>query len=206
MKVSISILKEKENLKEVIEKVNKSKCDYLHIDVMDNTFTNSSSFDINSFNDISINKKIDVHIMSDNIDKLVDDFSRLNPEFITFHVEIGSTLEYINKIKNKGIKVGIAVNPNTDIEKVYPYLEMVDLILIMSVNPGKGGQKFMPEVICKMQELKEIQPDYKFLIEVDGGINNETIKYISNYVDISVCGSYITDSKDYDGKIQKLNI
>ena len=206
MKVSISILKETENLKEVIEKVNKSKCDYLHIDVMDNTFTNSSSFDINSFNDISINKKIDVHIMSDNIDKLVDDFSRLNPEFITFHVEIGSTLEYINKIKNKGIKVGIAVNPNTDIEKVYPYLEMVDLILIMSVNPGKGGQKFMPEVICKMQELKEIQPDYKFLIEADGGISDETIKYISNYVDISVCGSYITDSKDYDDKIQKLNI
>ena len=76
----------------------------------------------------------------------------------------------------------------------------------MSVNPGKGGQKFMPEVICKMQELKEIQPDYKFLIEADGGINDETIKYISNYVDISVCGSYITDSKDYDDKIQKLNI
>lgn len=204
MKVSVSILKEKENYLDVIEKLNNSKADYIHIDVLDNTFIKTSSFDIDDFKNIEFNKKLDIHLMSSNLEKQINDFSLLNPEYISIHKEVGDTLKYLNKIKNKGIKAGIVINPETDIEKVYPYLEIVDLILIMSVNPGKGGQEFMKSVIGKMQELKEIQDRYNYVIEVDGGINNDTIKYVSNYVDIAVSGSYITDSIDYDKNIENL--
>ena len=204
MKVSASILKEKENYLDVIEKLNNSKADYIHIDVLDNTFIKTSSFDIDDFKNIEFNKKLDIHLMSSNLEKQINDFSLLNPEYISIHEEVGDTLKYLNKIKNKGIKAGIVINPETDIEKVYPYLEIVDLILIMSVNPGKGGQEFMKSVIGKMQELKEIQDRYNYVIEVDGGINNDTIKYVSNYVDIAVSGSYITDSIDYDKNIENL--
>ena len=204
MKVSVSILKERKNYLDVIEKLNNSKADYIHIDVLDNTFIKTSSFDIDDFKNIEFNKKLDIHLMSSNLEKQINDFSLLNPEYISIHEEVGDTLKYLNKIKNKGIKAGIVINPETDIEKVYPYLEIVDLILIMSVNPGKGGQEFMKSVIGKMQELKEIQDRYNYVIEVDGGINNDTIKYVSNYVDIAVSGSYITDSIDYDKNIENL--
>ena len=204
MKVSVSILKERENYLDVIEKLNNSKADYIHIDVLDNTFIKTSSFDIDDFKNIEFNKKLDIHLMSSNLEKQINDFSLLNPEYISIHEEVGDTLKYLNKIKNKGIKAGIVINPETDIEKVYPYLEIIDLILIMSVNPGKGGQEFMKSVIGKMQELKEIQDRYNYVIEVDGGINNDTIKYVSNYVDIAVSGSYITDSIDYDKNIENL--
>ena len=204
MKVSVSILKERENYLDVIEKLNNSKADYIHIDVLDNTFIKTSSFDIDDFKNIEFNKKLDIHLMSSNLEKQINDFSLLNPEYISIHEEVGDTLKYLNKIKNKGIKAGIVINPETDIEKVYPYLEIVDLILIMSVNHGKGGQEFMKSVIGKMQELKEIQDRYNYVIEVDGGINNDTIKYVSNYVDIAVSGSYITDSIDYDKNIENL--
>lgn len=204
MKVSVSILKEKDNYLDAIEKLNNSKADYIHIDVLDNTFIKTSSFDIDDFKSIKFNKKLDIHLMSSNLEKQINDFSLLNPEYISIHEEVGDTLKYLNKIKNKGIKAGIVINPETDIEKVYPYLEIVDLILVMSVNPGKGGQEFITSVIGKMQELKEIQDRYNYVIEVDGGINNDTIKYVSNYVDIAVSGSYITDSIDYDKNIENL--
>lgn len=205
MKISVSILKEKENYKEAIEKLNNTSCDYIHIDVLDNTFVKQKSFEYNNFLNIEFNKKIDVHLMSNNLDEQIDNFSKLNPEYITIHEEVKDTIKYINKIKNKGIKVGLAINPETDIENVYPYLEIVDLILIMSVHPGKGGQEFMPEVIGKLQELKEIQDRYNFIIEVDGGINDETIKYVNRYVDLVVSGSYITNSSNYEEKIESLN-
>lgn len=206
MKVSVSILKEKDNLNSAINKVNESSSDYIHLDIMDNTFTNSSSFTIDDFENININKKIDVHLMSTNLDKLIDDFSILNPEYITFHVEAGNTLEYIYKIKDKGIKVGLAINPETDIEKIYPYLELVDLFLVMGVHPGEGGQEFINDVISKLQELQEIKDRYNYVISVDGGINNTTMQYVKDYADIVVSGSYITNSDDYDEMINALKI
>lgn len=208
MKVSVSILKEKDNFLEAIKKVDESDSDYLHLDIMDSTFTEGSSFKIEEFKNIKelTNKKLDVHLMSTNLDELIDEYSNINPEYITIHVEAGDTVKYINKIKNKGIKVGISLNPDTDIEEVYPYLELVDLILVMSVVPGKGGQEFMTSTICKMQELKEIQPNYNFLIEVDGGVNDKTIEYVKNYTDIVVSGSFITDSENYNEKINLLKV
>lgn len=206
MKVSVSILSEKDNFVSEIKKIDNTIADFIHLDIMDSSFTDNSSFNIDDLKDIRkyTNKKLDVHLMSTNLDKLIDDFSYLNPEYITFHIEVKDTLKYINIIRNKGIKVGIAINPETDIEEVYPYLDIVDLILIMSVNPGLGGQKFMESTICKMQELKEIKPDYNYVIQVDGGINSQTIKYINNYADIVVSGSYILSSSNYNDAIKIL--
>lgn len=206
MLVSVSILSEKNNYTVALKKVNNSNADFIHLDIMDSSFTESSSFDISDFNDLNdyCSKKIDVHLMSTNLEKLIDDYSTLNPEYISFHVEVEDTIKYINKIKNKGIKVGLVISPETDIEEIYPYLELIDLVLVMSVIPGKGGQKFMESTICKMQELKEIQPDYNFLIEVDGGINSETIKYVNNYADIVVSGSYLFSSDDLNDSINSL--
>lgn len=206
MKVSVSILSEKDDFISAIKKIDNTDADFIHLDIMDFTFTDNSSFKIGDLKNINsyTNKDLDVHLMSTNLDKLIDDYSRLNPKYITFHVEVGNTIKYINMIKSKGIKVGLAINPETDIEDVYPYLELVDLILVMSVKPGKGGQKFMENTICKMQELKEIKPDYNFVIEVDGGVNADTIKYINNYVDIVVSGSYIFNSNDCNESICKL--
>lgn len=206
MEISVSILKEKDNYIEAIKKVDNSTCEFLHLDIMDSTFTENSSFNIEDFKNIEelTNKKLDIHLMSINLDKLIDEYSSINPELITFHVEVNDTLKYINKIKDKNIKVGIAINPDTDIEEIYPYLDLVDLILVMSVTPGKGGQEFMTSTICKMQELKEIQPNYNYLIQVDGGINDKTINYVKDYVDIVVSGSYITDSDNYNERIKHL--
>ncbi len=206
MEVSVSILKEKDNYKDAIKKVNNSNCDYLHLDIMDGSFTETFSFKIEDFNNILslTNKKIDVHLMSTNLDKLIDEYSSINPDFITFHIEAKNTIKYINKIKGKKIKVGLAINPDTDIKEIYPYLELIDLILVMSVKPGKGGQTFMTSTIYKIKELKELQKKYKFLIEVDGGINNNTINYVKDYVDIVVSGSFITDSTNYNNMINLL--
>lgn len=204
MEISVSILKEKENYEEAIKKINNTKCDYIHLDILDKTFVDEESFLYEDFENIEFNKKLDVHLMSSDLDKQIASFSKINPTYITIHEEVKDTIKYINKIKNKGIKVGLAINPKTDIENVYPYLELVDLILIMSVEPGKSGQKFMPEIIGKLQELKEIQDRYNYVIEVDGGINNETIKYVKDYVDIVVSGSFITNSNNYEEKIKEL--
>ena len=117
MKVSVSVLKEKNNVKEVIKKLNDSKCDFIHLDILDNSFVNEKSFDISMFNDIEFNKKLDVHLMSSNLDTQIKNFSKLNPEYIIIHEEVGNTLKYINQIKKYGIKAGITINPETDIEK-----------------------------------------------------------------------------------------
>lgn len=206
MKVSVSILNEKDNYINAIEKVEKTGADFIHLDIMDSTFTENSSFNIDNFKNIDkyTNKLLDVHLMSTNLDKLIDEYSLLKPEYITFHIEIPNTMKYINKIKEKNIKVGLAINPNTDVKKIYPYLEYIDLVLIMSVIPGAGGQKFINNTIDKVKILNKEQTKYHYLIEIDGGINNETIKYINTYVNIVVAGSYITNSNNYEKQINNL--
>lgn len=206
MKISVSILSEKDNYKEAVKKLNETSSDYLHLDIMDGSFTSKSSFSVNESIDINsiTNKSLDVHIMSNKLDNILDDYINLKPEFITIHSEIDNTLKYITKIKENGIKVGLAVNPETDINILNDYLDKIDLVLIMSVIPGMGGQKFMKEVIPKLQKIKEKQKKYNFIIEVDGGINGETINHVYNYVDIVVSGSYITNSDDYQESIDSL--
>ncbi|MBO5183299.1 MAG: ribulose-phosphate 3-epimerase [Bacilli bacterium] len=199
MKVSVSILNEKDDYISAVNKLNNTSADYLHLDIMDGSFTENTSFSFaqsKEIVDIS-NKLLDVHIMSSKLDIILDYYISLNPEIITIHSEVDNIDKYINKIRENNIKVGLALNPETDIEKITTYLNKIDIVLIMGVTPGKGGQSLKKESVSKLKELKRMQKKYKFIIEVDGGINNETIKCVKDYVDLVVSGSYITNFEDY---------
>jgi len=201
MKVSVSILKEKNNKEEVINRLLNTSADYIHLDIMDSTFTNSSSFDLNDFK--LVNKKYDIHIMSTDLDNQINKAIKLNPEYISFHYESTKEIDkYIDLIKKHNIKVGLAISPKTKLYKIKKYLDKIDLLLILSVVPGLGGQTYIEKVTKKIIKANKIKKNY--LISVDGGINNDTINKIKEYVDIVVAGSYITDSEDYENKIMSL--
>lgn len=204
MKISVSILKEKDRLKEVISKLQNTSADFIHIDIMDSTFTKTSSFSLEELNDIKSNKKYDIHIMSTNLDSQINLAIKLKPEFITFHVESTKDVKkYIDLIKSNNIKVGIAINPKTSLWRLRKYFDLVDMILVMSVEPGMGGQRFIPSVIKKVKKIKNKKPN--LILSIDGGINLETIKFVRNYIDMAVAGSYVTDSDDYESRIVSLN-
>ena len=168
------------------------KMHHIHFDVMDGKFTEKSTLPPNQIN-FGISKPIDVHLMVLDVKNYVSKVIPFNPEFITFHIEIGDTLEHINYIKNKRFKVGLAINPSTDINLIYPFLDIIDLVLIMSVPAGAGGQKFIDisDRIDKIYNYRK-EKGLNFLIEVDGGINDETIHKVTK-ADICVVGSFITD-------------
>ena len=133
--------------------------------------------------------------------KYLDKLTKLNVWCITFHLDsTNEPLEVINYLKKKNIKVGIAINPKDDIKILSSYYNLIDYCLIMSVNPGKGGQKFMEEVLPKIKEIPK-----NILVGIDGGINENTIKKLNNYrVDVIVSGSYVAQEDDYDKQINKL--
>ena len=202
MKISASFLSIKDNLKENIDLLTKCDIDYLHLDIMDGIFVKNKTWNISEIkNLINYNKPLDVHLMVSDVYKYVDEYKDLNPEFITFHYEVDlDIMNIINYIKKYNIKVGLSIKPNTKVDEIIPYLPYLDLILVMSVEPGEGGQKFIINSVDKIKKLKELKGDY--LIEVDGGINDSTISLVKD-VDIAVIGSYIT-SGNYEEKIKSI--
>ena len=209
VKISTSILSIKDNLIENIEKLNKTNTDYIHYDIMDGKFVSNTSFSFDEITNINnhVTKPLDVHLMVNDPKSYINFFKKFNPEFITIHYEIDNLLENINLIKENNIKVGVSIKPNTNIEVLYEILNKIDLILIMSVEPGRGGQVFIDSSIDKIKALKKYINDNKLntLIEVDGGINDITSKEcINSGVDILVSGSYITNSDNYQEQINKL--
>ena len=204
MKISVSFL-QIQNDKEKIEELN-NLSDYMHYDIMDGNFTCNQTLDFETLkqNTINITKPKDVHLMVTDIYNYIDMYSTLNPEFITFHLEINDTDKIIEYIKDKNIKIGISINPDTDVTKLIPYLEKIDLVLVMSVIPGEGGQTFI-DISDKINYLDSYRKEnnLNYLIEVDGGINKDTINKISK-ADIIVVGSYITSSDDYNNKTKEL--
>lgn len=205
MKIAVSFLSIKDNIKEEVNKLDKLDIDYIHVDVMDSLFVPNKTMDIDGFKDVldGTLKPKDVHIMVSDVKKYVDDFSILNPEYITYHYEaIDNHIEMINYIKSKGIKVGLSIKPNTKVEEIKELLPYIDLLLVMSVEPGKGGQSFLDSAVDKVNMLYELKKDYNYLIEVDGGINLDTSKLV-NKADILVVGSYIT-SGNYEERIGSL--
>jgi len=208
MKISASFLSIKEDLKNNIKKLDNTNIDYLHLDIMDNIFVPNITWSFNEINELleNTNKPKDVHLMVKDVIKYIDDYSKLNPEFITFHLEaVDNVLEVINYIKSKNIKVGISIKPNNNVENLKEYLPLVDLVLIMSVEPGFGGQTFIENSLNKIEELYNIRENnnYNYLIEVDGGINSNNIKKL-NKCDIAVVGSYITNHSNYNDAIDSL--
>ena len=209
MEISVSILNSLDRISDV-NKLNNTCCDYIHIDVMDGMFVSDTQFSVNEIIDIinKSNKKIDIHLMVENpiiyIEKLLD----YNIEYITFHKEIDKNIdELIDVLKKNNIKVGLSIKPNTKISEIIEYLNRIDLILVMSVEPGKGGQSFMEDMLSKIRELRKIIDDRKLnvKIEIDGGVKDANINLIKDAgVDISVVGSFITKSDNFDERIKKL--
>lgn len=207
IKISTSILQS--NTVQTILKLNDSDTDYLHIDVMDGLFVPNEAFSLTEIEEISTlsKKPLDVHLMVHHVDSYVDKLIEMNVHSITFHFETMISFDIIKKIRNHGIKCGISVKPKTDIEKVFYLLDKIDLILIMSVEPGKGGQEFDQNAISRIKSLKQeiINNDYSVLIAVDGGINDTNVdSVIKAGADILVVGSYITNNNDYDTQIKKI--
>lgn len=187
------------NLKEELKTI--KTADYLHLDIMDGHFVPNISFGshISKMIAKATDLKLDVHLMVTDPLKWIDDFSFPEVEYITIHLEANDVDLTIEKIRKNGKKVGLSIKPNTPVEKLIPYIHQFDLALIMTVEPGFGGQKFMENQMMKVKELKKLRKatQTNFLIEVDGGINLETIKVCEQAgVDIAVAGSYLFNLKD----------
>lgn len=197
MKLSISLLSIKDRL-EFIKKINDYDIDYIHIDVMDNTFTNNVAYSIEEINEINkiSNKKLDIHLMVNDPIKYINSFNNMNIEYIIFHVEIDKDINnLINTVHGMGYKCGLAINPNTNINTLEQYINNIDLILVMSVMPGYGGQLFINSIYNKLESLRN---KYKNItISVDGGINQDNIYKLSSLVNMVVIGSYLsTETKE----------
>lgn len=204
IKISPSILASNDRTKS-IEKLNNTTADYIHIDTMDGKFVNNTQMPIKEIIELEkISKKpLDIHLMVNNPLEYIKQLQNKNIKYITFHLEIKENIkEIITSIKKLNYKVGIAIKPTTQIEQIKPYLNMIDLVLIMSVEPGYGGQKFIKNSIEKAITLKKLDNNIK--IEMDGGINNTNINKIKKYVDIAVVGSYITNNNNYNQAINNL--
>lgn len=209
MKISASFLTSIYDRVKTLELLDESKADYLHVDLCDGNFVEAKNFAKEEIVPLlgALKKPLDVHLMAINPLEYVEIFAPLNPEHISIHVELDNVSEIIKNIKARNIKVGLAINPETSVEKLVPYLSQIDLIIVMSVPTGKGGCPFMEEMLTKVDFLnnyrQENNLDYK--ITIDGGINDETIKLCKGKgIDIFVVGSYICKSTDYNEKIDKL--
>lgn len=208
MKVSASFIKSKYDEKNTINLLNKTNCDYLHVDVMDGVFVENKNFSFNEFLEWQKENELplDVHLMCQNPKKYIKEYVNLNTEYIIIHSEIDRDLkELLSLIHCYGINAGLSINPTTPVSKIEKYLYDVEQVLIMSVEPGKGGQEFMESVIPKIDELKRIREEnnLEFVISIDGGINDKTIDNVKN-CDMVVSGSFICMSDDYQEKINKL--
>ncbi|MDE7162348.1 MAG: ribulose-phosphate 3-epimerase, partial [Anaeroplasmataceae bacterium] len=182
---------------------------YLHLDIMDGHFVPNISFGPSLVKSIHKENQfiLDTHLMISDPMKYIPDFVNAGSDFITFHLEaVDDPKAVIDYIHKHNVKAGISIKPNTKVEALLPYLSFVDLVLIMSVEPGFGGQQFMENAIDKVSYLKKIkeQKGYSYLISIDGGITDETLPKVAFYLDLAVVGSYITGAVDPLKNIQKL--
>lgn len=188
------------------EKMKRSGADMLHVDVMDGHFVPNISLGIPIVKSLSkvTDLELDVHLMISDPLKYLKQFSDAGADSITFHLEAEKNLDKcIKEIRKLGIKCGVSIKPGTSASQLKPYLDDIDLVLIMTVEPGFGGQEFMPAMLDKVRWLKEIKPD--LLIQVDGGINESTAKEaIDAGASLLVAGSYVFGSNDPKKAIDSL--
>lgn len=190
-------------LKEEIQEVEKCGAEYLHLDVMDGNFVPNISYGAPVISAIRPHSNLifDVHLMVEEPDRFIKDFVDAGADIITIHVEATKHLHRtIQLIKSYGKKVGVSLNPATPIETLKHIINDIDMVLLMSVNPGFGGQAFIPEILNKIKELRTLYPEID--IEVDGGVNDKTVEAIKEAgANILVVGSYLF-SGNYKEKIE----
>lgn len=207
MKVSASFLNSS-NVPRDLKRLNETDVDYIHVDIMDGKFVPNKTMPFSEMKNIYkfTDKRLDVHLMVQNPEKYIPLYAELNTEFITFHMEVMDDIEEnLELIKSYGIKCGLAIKPNTPVKSLVPYLPLLDLILVMGVEPGKGGQSFILETEDKIKETKSLINSYHLgiLISVDGGIDQATKNYCQE-CDILTSGSYIIDGKSFQEQIDGL--
>ena len=216
IEISTSILTvEKENATKTFYDLETAGTDYYHIDVMDGKFVEKNTEEMmyeyaNIIKQMS-NLPLDVHLMVQNVKENIDRYIPLAPSIVTFHYEAckndEEVINIINYIKENNIKPSISIKPGTSLEKIKKFLPMLHMILIMTVEPGKGGQKLIPETVEKVKQLKQYlqENNLETYIEVDGGVNRETIDMVKEAgIDIAVAGSAIISAQDFKQAIKEL--
>ena len=207
MKVSASFLS-CSNPAVDLAKLNETDVDFIHVDIMDGKFVKNKTMPFSEMKNISkyTSKRLDVHLMVENPKEYIPLYAELNTEYITIHVEIDEDImECLELIKRYSIKAGLSIKPNTKVSELIPYLPYIDMILVMSVEPGAGGQAFIEESEDRINEVRALLDSYNIpaVINVDGGINGDTVKRCKN-CDIVTSGSYIVKSDNFQEKISSL--
>ena len=199
-------------LNEEIKAICDGGCDLIHVDVMDGHFVPNMTIGPVVVGPVAkaATKPLDIHLMVEDNSFFIDLYAPLKPEYISFHIESEKhPHRVIQKLRGLGIKPAIVLNPHSTPESIEYLLEDLDMVLLMSVNPGFGGQKFIPSVIEKAAKLKELinKRNPNCLIEVDGGVNDKNIHDLKEAgVDVVVAGSYVYGSSDYSKAIKSLQV
>jgi len=196
---------------EEIKRIEKGGADLVHCDVMDGVFVPNITFGIKMVEDMRkvTNLPLDVHLMIVHPEKYLEKFAKAGADYITVHWEAcqDNLAEVLTLIKSTGKKCGAVINPDTPVEKIEKVIPLCDLVLVMSVFPGFGGQKFIPSVLDKCREIKEIinKTGKDILLEIDGGINRDNILTVKSYgVDIAVAGNAVFKAEDIEKEIKIL--
>ena len=216
VEVSASILNIKnEKAIQTLYNLETAGINYFHIDVMDGKFVKNSTADkmleYSEYLSQIATTPLDVHLMVEDVKSYINSFLIFEPNIITFHLEAAKDkqeiMDWIKLIKDNNVKVGISIKPNTKVEEIYEYLPFIHLVLIMTVEPGEGGQKLIPETIEKIKKLKKYidENDLEVDIEADGGINLENANEVKEAgADIIVSGSAIINSENFKETVSKL--
>ena len=213
MKIAPSILSaDFGNLAEDVRKVSEAGADYIHVDVMDGHFVPNLTMGPMIVEAVkkACDVPLDIHLMVENISFFIDMYKHLKPEFISFHIEEEKHINrVIQKIRNEGIRPAVVLNPATPVSLLEYIISDVDMVLLMSVNPGFGGQKFIPSILDKIKELRALasKKNPALLIEVDGGVNDKNAPLLRKAgADILVAGSFVFKSDDYKKAIESLRV